>query len=222
MNFLFQSRPSDSPLVDNIWQTRSISGGSFISTATSQWEMVITKQRDKLIMSIRGPETQASPTPVPENAEFPGIVFKHGVFMPPLQKQNLVNREIHLQASTRNAFNFHGSMWQFPNFENVDTFIDRLVRGDMLAHDQIVDDMLRGHSFDLSLRSLQRRFLHVTGLTYKTIQQIERARQALTLLQRGVPIPETAYRAGYFDQPHLTRSLKLFAGQTPAQILKST
>lgn len=142
--------------------------------------------------------------------------------MPPLQKQNLVNREIHLQASTRNAFNFHGSMWQFPNFENVDTFIDRLVRGDMLAHDQIVDDMLRGHSFDLSLRSLQRRFLHVTGLTYKTIQQIERARQALTLLQRGVPIPETAYRAGYFDQPHLTRSLKAFAGQTPAQILKST
>lgn len=184
--------------------------------------MVITKQRGKLIMSIRGPETQASPTLVPENAEFLGIVFKHSVFMPPLQKQNLINREIHLQESTRNAFNFHGSMWQFPNFENVDTFIDRLVRGDMLAHDQIVDDTLRGRSFDLSLRSLQRRFLHVTGLTYKTIQQIERARQALALLQRGVPIPETAYRVGYFDQPHLTRSLKLFAGQTPAQILKST
>jgi hypothetical protein len=26
-------------------------------------------------------------------------------------------------------------------------------------------------------------------------------------------------QAGYFDQPHLTRSLKYFIGQTPAQIL---
>jgi transcriptional regulator GlxA family with amidase domain len=43
----------------------------------------------------------------------------------------------------------------------------------------------------------------------------------LVLLQSGIPIPETAFRAGYFDQPHLTRSLKLFAGQTPAQIIES-
>ena len=29
------------------------------------------------------------------------------------------------------------------------------------------------------------------------------------------------YHAGYADQPHLTRSLKRFIGQTPAQILRS-
>jgi AraC-like DNA-binding protein len=85
-----------------------------------------------------------------------------------------------------------------------------------------VDDVLNGQNADLSLRSLQRRFLYVTGMTYKMIQQIDRARQALSLLQSGVPIPETAYQVGYFDQPHLTRSLKLFAGQTPAQIVKSS
>ena len=73
----------------------------------------------------------------------------------------------------------------------------------------------------LSLRSVQRRFLYVTGLTYKSIQQIERARHVSSLLQSGVPIPDAAFQAGYFDQPHLTRSLKLFAGQTPAQIVKS-
>ena len=36
----------------------------------------------------------------------------------------------------------------------------------------------------------------------------------------GVSILDTAYEAGYFDQPHLTRSLKQFIGRTPAQILQ--
>jgi methylphosphotriester-DNA--protein-cysteine methyltransferase len=59
----------------------------------------------------------------------------------------------------------------------------------------------------------------VTGLTHKTIQQIERARQALTMLQEGKHIADVVYETGYFDQPHLTRSLKLFAGQTPNEIV---
>jgi AraC-like DNA-binding protein len=95
------------------------------------------------------------------------------------------------------------------------------MRNDLLTHDQIVDDALRGRTQSLSVRSLQRRFLHVTGLTHKTIQQIERARSALTMLQEGKPIVDVVHEAGYFDQPHLTRSLKLFAGQTPSEIVKS-
>jgi methylphosphotriester-DNA--protein-cysteine methyltransferase len=51
------------------------------------------------------------------------------------------------------------------------------------------------------------------------VRQIERARYATTLLQQGVPILDVVYEAGYFDQPHLTRALKYFIGQTPAQIL---
>ncbi len=222
MTFIFDSRPSDSPFVEAIWRTQSVGGGSFISTAASHWEMVVTKQKDKITLSIRGPETKASPMPIPEDAEFLGIIFKRGVFMPNLPKRNLVDEAMHLPQVALNSFQLYGSTWQFPDFENVDTFVDRLVRNELLLQDQVVDDVLRGQTQDLSLRSLQRRFLYITGLTYKTIQQIERARQALALLQSGVPIPETAYQAGYFDQSHLTRSLKLFAGQTPAQIVKSS
>ena len=220
MSFLFNQRSSDSPFVEAIWQTRSQGGGSFISTAASNWEMVITRQKDKTTLSIRGPETMASPAPIPEDAEFIGIIFKHGVFMPPLPKIDLVNDAIHLSASASDTFAFQGNTWQLPDFENADTFVNRLMRADLLAQDQVVTDVLRGQTQYLSLRSIQRRFLHVTGLTYKAIQQIERARQALALLQSGVPIPETAYQTGYFDQPHLTKSLKLFVGQTPAEILK--
>lgn len=38
------------------------------------------------------------------------------------------------------------------------------------------------------------------------------------LLKEGMPILETAQEAGYFDQPHLSRSLKRLIGATPAEI----
>ncbi|MGH2410910.1 MAG: helix-turn-helix domain-containing protein, partial [Chloroflexota bacterium] len=83
----------------------------------------------------------------------------------------------------------------------------------------VVGAALQGHLKDLSLRSLERRFLQTAGVTQSTVRQIERARSATLLLQQGVSILDTIEEAGYFDQPHLTRSLKYFIGQTPAQIL---
>jgi AraC-like DNA-binding protein len=140
--------------------------------------------------------------------------------MPRLPGNKLVDEEIHLSETGKNSFQLFGDIWQFPNFENVDIFVNRLLRKELLSHDQLVDDVLHGKTRDISLRSIQRRFLHVTGLTYKTIQQVERARKAVELLQSGVPILDTTYQAGYFDQAHLTRSLKVLYGQTPGEIVK--
>jgi methylphosphotriester-DNA--protein-cysteine methyltransferase len=55
-------------------------------------------------------------------------------------------------------------------------------------------------------------------MTLGTFRQIERARHATNLLRRGAPIVDVVHDAGYFDQAHLTHSLKRFVGQTPAQI----
>jgi methylphosphotriester-DNA--protein-cysteine methyltransferase len=65
---------------------------------------------------------------------------------------------------------------------------------------------------------VQRRFLRATGLTHGAVSQIERAHRAVALLRQGVSILDTVERAGYADQPHLTRSLKRLIGQTPAQL----
>lgn len=46
-----------------------------------------------------------------------------------------------------------------------------------------------------------------------------RARHAFELLQQGVPPAECAEECGYSDQAHLTRSLRVFHGLTPARIL---
>jgi len=90
----------------------------------------------------------------------------------------------------------------------------------LLVRDPVVQAVLQGQLQELSVRAVQYRFLQATGLTHRTVQQIERAQHAMTLLRQGASIPDTVYQAGYFDQPHLTRALKRFVGQTPAQIAR--
>jgi methylphosphotriester-DNA--protein-cysteine methyltransferase len=116
----------------------------------------------------------------------------------------------------------HGSAWEFPTFENADTFVNRLVGEGLLAHEPLVESVLQGQTKELSVRSVQRRFLRATGVTHKAIYQIQRARYAMTLLQQGHSILDTVEQAGYYDQPHLTRSFKQLIGQTPAEILRAS
>lgn len=220
MTFDFDSRPSTSPLVEVIWRTRSErDADSFISVAVTQWEMVITQQYGRAVCTIRGPETKASPAPIPPDAEFFGITFKLGAFMPALPVGNLVDGGIHLPEATGQSFWLQGSTWQLPTFDNADTFVEKLIRQGLLAYEPVVDEVLQGRIGTLSLRSVQRRFLRATGLTHGTVYQIQRARYAMGLLQQGIGIHDTVAQAGYADQPHLTRSLKRFMGQTPAQLL---
>jgi AraC-like DNA-binding protein len=144
--------------------------------------------------------------------------LKLGTFLPYLPTRTLVDAEVNLPAVSRNSFWFCGSVWQLPDYNNADTFVDWLVRKGLLAHEPIVDAALQGHLQDCSLSTIQRRFRHSTGLTQSMARQIERARYATHLLQQGTSIPDTVFEAGYFDQPHLTRSLKSLIGQTPTQI----
>ena len=90
----------------------------------------------------------------------------------------------------------------------------------MIARDPIFDAVIHKRPQTLSLRSTQRHFLGATGMTYSTWLQIERARHATNPLREGVSILDTVYQAGYFDQPHLTRSLIRRIGQTPAEIIR--
>ena len=221
MNFNFDERPSDSPFVEKVWRTHSERSGSFTSAAASHWEIVVTRYQGKTTLTVRGPETKATPADCPADAEFFGIVFKHGAFMPHLPLVKLLDRkDSTLPEATSKSFWLHGSAWQFPDYENADTFVARLVRQGLLVHESVVDAVLQNRPLELSLRSVQRRFLHATGLTRGTLDQIERAHQAVTLLGQGLSIADAVYQAGYADQPHLTRSLKHFMGQTPAQIVR--
>ena len=221
MIFTFDERPSDSSFVERIWRTQSERAGSFSSVAMSHWEMVVTRYNGNTILTVRGPESKATPLHVSlVGAEFFGIRFKLGTLMPHLPASGLVDGDVNLPDASSKSFWLNGSAWQFPDYNNADTFIDRLVREGLLVRDLVVETALQGQLKDRSIRTARRHFLRTTGLTQSTILQIERARYATVLLQQGVSILDAVYEAGYFDQPHLTRSLKYFIGQTPAQIME--
>jgi len=219
MDLVFDERSANSSFVEVIWHTHSVSAGDFISVAASNWELVITTFNGKTMITARGPETKASEADFPAHAEFFGITFKLGSFMPHLPLKTLLDRQdATLPEASSNSFWLHGSAWELPTLENADVFVERLIRQGILVRDPVVEAAMQGHTPDMSIRSVQYRFVQATGLTHKTIQQIERARFAVSLLEQGTPISDTSFELGYFDQAHLTNSLKRFIGRTPAQI----
>ena len=216
----FEERTSDSPFVDAIWRGQTQSAGYRIAPAGGCWAMLVERQGRKAQLSVVGPMKKALPIYYAEDVEFLVIKFKPGTFMPHLPARNFLDAVVNLPEAADKSFWLNGSAWQFPDYENAETFVDGLVSHSLLVREPVVEAVLQDQPQAISLRSVQRRFLYATGLTHNSIRQIARARQAMTLLQRGVPILDTVYEAGYVDQPHMTKSLKHFIGQTPAQIVR--
>jgi AraC-like DNA-binding protein len=140
--------------------------------------------------------------------------------MPHLPTRDFLDQEAALPDASGNSFWLHGGVWQLPGYDNVETFVERLRYDDVLVHDPLVNAALQNQLPEMSPRTVRHHFLRATGLTQNHIRQFERARRAVALLRQGVSILDTVYEAGYFDQPHLTRSLKQFIGYTPAQIIQ--
>jgi hypothetical protein len=168
---------------------------------------------------ITGPQKSPGIASWKRDAEILWIKFKPGIFVPHLSFNRLVDKETTLPEASSGSFWLKGSAWQIPDVEHVDVFLDRLERQELLVRDMLVNAVLQNQSVDLSPRTLRHRFLQATGMSKNDFQQIERAQRAELLLRQGTSIPHTVYRLGYFDQPHLTRSLKRWVGHTPAQLL---
>jgi AraC-like DNA-binding protein len=212
-------RASDSPFVERVWGCHSEGGGPFLSVASSHWELVVTRLHGDTLVTLKGPETRVREVYCPPDGEWFAIRFKAGTFMPQLPIGRLMDgHDVNLPRASKRRFHLHGAAWEIPNFENAETFVARLATAGIITRDPAVEAALQGDSQALSLRSAQRHFLHATGMTCARLRQIERARHATHLLRRGVPIAETAHAAGFFDQAHLTRSLKRLIGLTPARI----
>jgi AraC-like DNA-binding protein len=213
------NRPSDSPFIERVWRCHSERAGTFVSVATSHWDLVVTRLRGALTVTLKGPETKAREAFCPADGEWLGIRFKAGTFIPELPLSRLVDGDLDLPSSRR-AFRLDGRAWEYPSFENAETFVARLARAGLVARDTAVAAALDGDVHALSRRSAQRHFLHATGMSHVAHRQIERARHAANLLRAGVSIGDTIDEAGFFDQAHLTRSLGRLIGLTPAKLAR--
>jgi AraC-like DNA-binding protein len=182
--------------------------------------MVLLHYKGETRFLVVGPWTTTGVLSYLEGAELLWIKLKPGTFLPHLPARHILNKETPLPQATNNTFWLHSSAWQFPNYDNVETFIERLARQEALVCDPVVSAALQDQPQAISPRTIRHRFLQATGMTQSHIRQIDRARRAETLLQQGVSILDTIYEAGYFDQPHLTRALKQWIGYTPTQIIR--
>lgn len=158
---------TDSGFVQKAWRTQSEPEPepAFISIAASRWQLCVTTQRGAAQLTIRGPDTKATITPIPADAEFFGIAFSLGTFMPVLPLPRLVGRSMALPAASPTSFWLDGSRWEIPTPGNADVFVDRLVRHGVVVRDPIVAGSLDDGGDGVSTRTLERHFAQATGLT---------------------------------------------------------
>ena len=221
MSMTFEQRTSDSPYIESVTHGWTQSEGSSVRPAECHWHMVFVREHGRLHPIVVGPLQTAGLASWGSGAEILWVKFKLGTFMPHLPVKNHIDSETVLPgAASSDSFWLNSSAWRFPTYENIEIFINRLVREDTLRFDPVVAAALQDQPQDVPSRTMRHRFLRTTGLTQGHIRQIERAQRAAVLLRDGLSILDTVYEMGYCDQPHLTKSLKQFVGYTPAQITR--
>ena len=219
MSLIYEERLSDSPYVELITHGRTVGNSFTIRPSEINWHMVFVKHNGGLQPLLVGPLTSSGEVSFVEGVELLWVKFKLGTFMPHLPVRNFLDVETLMPEASSKSFWLKSSAWQIPNYENVDTFVDRLVQDDVLVRDPLVSAALQDQVPEMASRTVRHRFLRATGLTQNHILQFERAQQAAALLEQGISILDVVYQLGYYDQPHLTRSMKRFFGKTPAQYI---
>lgn len=215
----FDHRASGSRYVERIWRSRSRLGGSFLSMAESAIEIVVSRLGGMTSVTLRGPVTIGGPIDCPPGGEWLAIRFRTGVFLPAIPTHALADRnDLALPVVADGRFRLGGTTWEIPRYDTAEDLVDGLARAGIIAISPIADAAAEGDFGWMSRRSLQRHFQRAAGMTISSFQQIERARHAAFLLTAGRPLLDTTFDAGYFDQAHLTRSVKRLIGMTPARL----
>ena len=160
MTIIAENRLSDNPFVESVTRGRTVSDGSSIRPAESHWHMVFTRVKGRVLPLVVGSLTTAGVATWGADAEILWIKFKPGTFIPHMPAKNFLDKETLLPEAASQSFWLKGSAWQFPDFENADTFVDRLVRDEILVRDPVVEAVLQGESPQQVAKPLRPTALH--------------------------------------------------------------
>jgi hypothetical protein len=217
----FRDRQSDSLFVERIWCSRSRDGGSFLSMAEGTIELVFTILPGFSAVTLRGPVSRGALVECPPNGAWLAIRFRLGTYLPGIPTAMLMDRrDLQLPILSGGRFWLADRAWEIPRFDNAEQLVARLAQAGVVARSHATGAAAEGDVDWMSRRSVQRHFRRVTGMTFSAWQQIERARHAAALLTGGSSILDAAFGAGYFDQAHLTRSVRQLIGITPARLAR--
>lgn len=218
---MYEEQRSDSPHIECVWQSRAVHEERYLVSAVEYWDLWFTRQSDGVVRAgLSGPSLGHHwiTSTVGELAW--GVQLSAHVVVPGVSKQLVLGGE--LQLSVDNGYvEISRHRAPVPEFDELTRFVGLLLELGALRSDDDVRRALSGDEVGYSERHWQRRVRASTGLTRKQVAQLARAREAFAQLQKGVPPAECAVKCGYADQAHLTRSLRVFHGLTPARILAS-
>jgi hypothetical protein len=103
---------------------------------------------------LHGPETYATTVDIPQSAEYFGIEFDLGSFVPSLQMAKLADSSVALPVQSNSTFVLFGETVEIPTFDNADVFASHLVRAGLLVGDVTVEQALLRQPVALTDRTI--------------------------------------------------------------------
>lgn len=216
---MYEQRTLVSPLINCIWRAVAEHDGSYSDPANEYWSLGFARDvGGSVSVNLFGPSLVPRVVESYKGEVYWGIEFHTNVIVKGVNKGDILDTDVPLVAKNDQLL-VAGRWHAIPQYDELISFATQLEKDGIIANDQRVFRALNGDESGFSERSRQRHFRTTTGLNKKQIEQIQRARHAYYLLQSGYTASEVAHLAGYADQSHMTRSLKLLRGETPARII---
>jgi hypothetical protein len=220
MGLLFDAVAGELPLVRRVWSARCDAATGFSSAVKGSSMIAFARAGDRWTVHLRGPETRATPLICPEGWEFFGVDLRLGAYLPLFPPSGLADLNDALWPTLPgDRIVLDNRDWEMPTEQNVDVFVDRLVRAGLLIFDPLVEEIRHGERpRAMSERTAQIRFRRAVGLSRRKFISIERAQHAAQLLAAGASIAEAVTAGGYYDQPQLARAMRWATGHTPGEL----
>jgi AraC-like DNA-binding protein len=236
--------PELSSFVDSLWCQQIAAGGAHHSQRVLPDGCVDALWRDG-VLCVAGPDTRWRMAQLPAGSSIVGVRFRPGtarLLFGDVPAGEVRDQQVdlgHLWGTRQvreltERLGEADSPWEvadllqraifarLPNTGEVDPVVRAAVRVLNAPHPAPVAAV--ADRFGLSERQLRRRFVAAVGYGPKTLEGVLRLRRAIRFGQTTEDgarprMVDVAMRAGYADQPHMTREMRRLAGMTPGELL---
>jgi hypothetical protein len=220
MGLTFNEVAGELPLVQRVWSASCDAATGFASAAKASSMIAFARSEAGVTVHLRGPETRGTSLTCEEGWEFFGVELRLGAYLPLYPPSGLADlNDALLPTLPGDRILLDNQDWEMPTEQNVDVFLDRLVRAGLVIFDPLIDEIRHGERpRGMSERIAQLRFRRAVGISHRKLVSIEQAQHAARLLTAGRSIADVAAASGYYDQPQLARAMRWATGHTPGEL----
>jgi AraC-like DNA-binding protein len=199
-------------------QTYADKDGEDLVAPDGHWDIMVYKLKGVYqVLLFDRPLLQPVKVPVIAGQEQLIVSFHAGSYITQIPRSE---KGVHFLPVQNNEFHIGSCAFAIPTFEKVEEFVQALIEKSILIQDKVVVRTTQNQKQGASIRTVQRQFRRITGMTPHYYAQALRARQAAIMLRQGHPPVTVAHELGYADQFHMTHALKKFVGKTPREIMQ--